>query len=450
MLLERSTRLLPYFKYSSSSYLLITKKHWYSSLIQHNEFPYSKIHKPVMLEEVLDQLSPVSGGVYGDLTFGDGGYTKAILDSCDCKVVAIDQDPTAYEKALQLSNLQQYKGRLFPLLGRFGDVYHLTKKQLSWSVPCFDGVVMDIGVSSGQIETPSRGFSYKLDGPLDMRMFSRGKEIDVSTLPDTEQALLRKSISAYEIVNFFSREQIANIVYQYGGDRLSRKIASAIVDARQSQPIETTSALASIIQKACPQPRWKRGDDDMVRNSAARTFQALRIYINNELGELENALKASEYILKPNGNLVAVTFHSLEDRIVKNFMHHCSGKRSIEEAKQNQFDIKKSANREYKKASKKLSTPSYYRDNDDGQQHTLLYMEKKNKGRSMMDDDHHHQQQQQPSFQLLSKKVITPSHQEIQDNARSRSAKLRSAQRTSSVPLLPFGPLIDDDSDDDI
>lgn len=129
-------------------------------------------------------------------------------------------------------------------------------------------------------------------------------------------------------------------------------------------------------------------------------------------------------------------------------MHHCSGKRSMEEAKQNQFDIKKSANREYKKASKKLSTPSYYHDNDDGQQHTLLYMEKKKKGRSMLDDDHHHQQQ--PSFQLLSKKVITPSHQEIQDNARSRSAKLRSAQRTSSVPLLPFGPLIDDDSDDDV
>ncbi|CAO3641840.1 unnamed protein product [Cunninghamella blakesleeana] len=442
MLLQRTSKLITCFTFHIKKKNNRYGYYYYSSLNQsntsntHNNLPYKTIHKPVMLQEVLDQLSPVSGGIYGDLTFGDGGYTKAILDSCHCKVVAIDQDPIAYEKAIHLSNLPQYKGRLFPLLGRFGDVHQLVKKQLSWSAPYFDGVVMDIGVSSGQLETPSRGFSYKLDGPLDMRMFSRGREIDSSTLPENEQHLLNKSISAYEIVNFFSREQIANIIYQYGGDRLSRKIASAIVDARQIQPIETTSTLASIIQKACPQPRWKRGDDDMLRNSAARTFQALRIYINNELGELENALKASEYILKPNGKLVVVTFHSLEDRIVKNFMNHCSGKRSIEASKQNQFDIKKSANREYKKASKKLSSHHHY------EYDTLLHMEKKKKGQYYKDEEIDYYS---PSFKTLSKKVIVPTDQEILENARSRSAKLRSSQRTQASPLLPFGPIRDYD-----
>ncbi|ORZ06617.1 methylase MraW [Absidia repens] len=249
------------------------------------ELPYIAIHKPVMIQEVLTHLAPTAGGIYSDLTFGDGGYTKAILDSCDCQVVAIDQDPTAYEKALQMASMSSYKGRLFPILGRFGDIHRLVKTQLSWSLPCFDGMVMDIGVSSGQVETASRGFSYKLDGPLDMRMFSRGRDADTTNISPNERALLRKSISAYEIVNFFSREQIANIIYQYGGDRLSRKIAAAIVDARQLEPIETTGSLASIIQKACPQPRWKRGDDDMLRNSAARTFQAFRIYINNEVNK---------------------------------------------------------------------------------------------------------------------------------------------------------------------
>ncbi|KAI8340240.1 methylase MraW [Chlamydoabsidia padenii] len=273
-MLLRPARTLPSFKSTQHKWISL-----YSTITP--VLPYTPIHTPVMLQQVLTQLSPSPGGMYADLTFGDGGYTKAILDSCDCQVVAVDQDPTAYEKALQMASMASYKGRLFPILGRFGDIHNLVKTHLTWSLPCFDGMVMDIGVSSGQVETASRGFSYKLDGPLDMRMFSRGRHAESTS--STEQALLRKSISAYEIVNFYSREQIANIIYQYGGDRLSRKIASAIVDARQVAPIETTGTLASIIQKACPQPRWKRGDDDMLRNSAARTFQALRIYINNEV-----------------------------------------------------------------------------------------------------------------------------------------------------------------------
>lgn len=353
------------------------------------------------------------------MTFGDGGYTKALLDNYDCKVVAMDQDPTAYGKALKLSKLQPYKDRLFPVLGRFGTAYETIEKEFdNWQIPCFDGIVMDIGVSSGQIETPERGFSYKLDGPLDMRMFSRGR--NDSTLEfENEEELLRKSISAYEIVNFFSREQIADIIYQYGGDRLSRKIASAIVAARQTEPIETTLSLANIIQKACPQPRWQRGNDDMLRNSAARTFQAFRIYINNELSELESVLRSSEHLLKPGGRLVAVTFHSLEDRIVKNFMHHCAGKRSITEAEQNQFSLKRQASREYRKAMKQGAS--------EGLSHKQ-YVPKR--------------EQVIPSFELCTKHVVQPTEEEIEENPRSRSAKLRVAKRTNAPALEPFGPLL--------
>lgn len=283
------------------------------------------------------------------------------------------------------------------------------------SVPCFDGIVMDIGVSSGQIETPERGFSYKLDGPLDMRMFSRGRNNAVTEF-ENEQELLKKSISAYEIVNFFSREQIADIIYKYGGDRLSRKIADAIIAARQLEPIETTGALAAIIQKACPQPRWQRGNDDMLRNSAARTFQAFRIYINNELNELESVLRSSEHLLKPNGRLVVVTFHSLEDRIAKNFMYHCAGKRSIMDADQNQFSLKRQANRDYRKATKHGPI--------DG-----LTLKQAVPKRDLV----------VPSFELCTKHVVQPSEEEIEENPRSRSAKLRVAKRTHSPALEPFG-----------
>ncbi|KAG0164581.1 hypothetical protein DFQ30_009731 [Apophysomyces sp. BC1015] len=366
-----------------------------------------------MLPEVLQHLAPKPGGVYCDLTFGDGGYTKAILDTCDCKVVALDQDPTAYEKAQKLASMEKYRGRLIPILDRFGQVDSAIRK-LSWEIPCFDGMVMDIGVSSGQIETPSRGFSYKLDGPLDMRMFSRGRL--EATQSDDEARLMYKSISAYEVVNFFPREQIADIIYQYGGDRLSRKIADAILAARQKAAIETTGALAEIIQSACPQPRWQRGDDDMLRNSAARTFQALRIYINDELSELKNALKSSEYLLKPEGRLVVVTFHSLEDRIAKNFLHHCSGRRSVQDAEMNQFNMKRAVNREWKKAVRR------------GEDSSLKQPQAQKVAIT-------------PSFSLCSKHVVQPSRDETQVNPRSRSAKLRAAERTYAEPLAPFGSL---------
>lgn len=379
-------------------------------------FPYPRVHVPVMLQQVVTHLKPKNGGVYCDMTFGEGGYTKALLDSCDdCKVVAVDQDPTAYAKALQLAELKPYKNRLYPLLAKFGSTHDQIESELNWDIPCFDGIVMDIGVSSGQIETADRGFSYKLDGPLDMRMFSRGR--NTATEYENEAHLMKKSISAYEIVNFFSREQIADIIYQYGGDRLSRKIAAAIVTARQLGPIETTASLAAVIQKACPQPRWQRGNDDMVRNSAARTFQALRIYINNELVELEKALSASEYLLKPEGRLAVVTFHSLEDRIAKNFMYHCAGKRLMEEAEHNQFNLKRAASREYRKAMKQGLMDVSHKQTVDKPDKVI------------------------PSFEICTKHVIQPTEEEIEENPRSRSAKLRVAKRTSAPPLEPFGGL---------
>ncbi|KAI8988429.1 methylase MraW, partial [Mycotypha africana] len=258
--------------------------------------PYEKIHVPVLLQEVLSALSPKEGGIYCDMTFGDGGYTQSLLDACHCKVVAIDQDPVAYTKALKLAEMEPYKNRLFPILGKFSTVkQEMQSKFPDWHIPCFDGMVMDIGVSSGQIQTPERGFSYKLDGPLDMRMSSRGTashDKDGMTY-EKESELLKKSITAYEIVNFFHQDHIADIIYQYGQDRLSRRIAAAIVEARQKAPIETTRQLATLIHKACPQPGWLRGEDDVVRNSAARTFQAFRIFINNELDELKKGLSAS-------------------------------------------------------------------------------------------------------------------------------------------------------------
>ncbi|CEG83519.1 Putative Methylase MraW [Rhizopus microsporus] len=399
---------------ASRNYTFRLQKRFYS------ELPYNRIHVPVMLSEVMQHLQPKDNEIYCDLTFGDGGYTKALLDHCNCKVIAVDQDPTAYEKALKLSQLDKYKTRLIPVLGRFGSIYDYCKSHFD-RIPCFDGIVMDIGVSSGQLESPERGFSYKLDGPLDMRMFSRGRNSTDVPVHEDETALLKKSISAYEIVNYFSREEIADIIYQYGGDRLSRKIASAIITARQKEPIETTSALAAIIHKACPQPKWQRGNDDMLRNSAARTFQAFRIYINNELGELESALKASEYLLKPEGRLAIVTFHSLEDRMAKRFLYHCSGKRSLADSQHNQFDLKRAVHRERKKAMKYTSD-----DDVDG----TLFRQPSVKAESVS-----------PSFEICTKHVIQPSEEELENNARCRSAKLRVAKRTNASPLAPFGQL---------
>lgn len=241
-------------------------------------------HIPVMLDEVLDALNVVKGGVYVDATFGFGGYTTAILQKADCKVISIDRDPTVLARAGELKEI--YKDRFEFKSGCFSQIEELVTYPV-------DGVVFDIGVSSMQLDEAERGFSYLKEAKLDMRMSCVGQ-------------------SAYDIVNTASEAELADILYQYGEERKSRQIAQKIVFYRTQKPIETTTELKNIIYEVLHK---KIGQTD----PATRTFQALRIAVNDELGELEKGLEGAKNILKPEGRLVVVDFHSLEDRIVKNF-----------------------------------------------------------------------------------------------------------------------------------
>lgn len=247
----------------------------------------STLHKPVMLPEVLRALAPKKNEVYLDATFGAGGYSRAILESAECRVYAIDRDPNTIMLADALA--RDFPGRFLLLAGCFGDMLTLLAEQ---GVTQVDGIVLDIGVSSMQIDDASRGFSFKKDGPLDMRMSQAG-------------------ISAQMLVNALPEKELADILYEYGEERASRPIAKAIVAARAQQPITTTGHLADIIRKVV-----RGGEID----PATRSFQALRIKVNDELGELERALAASPALLKTGGRLIVVTFHSLEDRLVKRFL----------------------------------------------------------------------------------------------------------------------------------
>tara|TARA_B100001750_G_scaffold247285_1_gene272500 strand:- start:1938 stop:2864 length:927 start_codon:yes stop_codon:yes gene_type:complete len=242
-------------------------------------------HIPVMMNEVLDALQVRDGEVYVDGTFGAGGYTSAILNAAQCSVIAIDRDPTAIQAGQDIA--EKFSPRLTLVQDQFGNV----ARHIDQTV---DGFVLDIGVSSMQLDQAERGFSFMREGPLDMRM--GGGE------------------SAADLISSIAEEDLANLIYKYGEDRQSRRIAKAIVAAREEADIKTTLQLAEIVEKAIPR---KRGDKI---HPATRTFQALRIAVNDELGELERALEASIHILKPGGRLVVVTFHSLEDRIVKNFL----------------------------------------------------------------------------------------------------------------------------------
>lgn len=244
-------------------------------------------HIPVLLTEVLAALAPQKDEVYVDGTFGAGGYTNAILDAADCRVVGIDRDETAIEAA-------KTRNGLTLVHGAFGDVRgHLN----GLGVSEVDGFVLDLGVSSMQIDEGARGFSFNKDGPLDMRM-DRSSGEPASTL-----------------VNTWPEKDLADLIWKYGEERFGRKIAAAIVKARSEKPIETTLALADIVSKAMPGSAKK-----YAIHPATRTFQALRIAVNGELDQLEQALAASLHILKEGGRLVIVTFHSLEDSIVKAFM----------------------------------------------------------------------------------------------------------------------------------
>ncbi len=240
------------------------------------------LHIPVLLDAVLTRLS-CQGGVFVDGTFGAGGYTRAILNAHpENQVIAFDRDPTVKPTANKMK--LEFGDRFTFIPDCFSRVAEYIKSPV-------DGFVLDLGVSSMQIDQGDRGFSFRLPGPLDMRMSRAGQ-------------------SASDVVNTYAEKELADILYTYGEEKQSRRIAKAIVVNR---PITTTQKLAEVIHSVMPRP--KDGSD-----SAMRSFQALRIYINDELGELKNALNASLKILKPQGRLVVVSFHSLEDRIVKEFL----------------------------------------------------------------------------------------------------------------------------------
>lgn len=314
-------------------------------------------HYPVMLPEMLHYLAPKPGEVYVDATLGAGGYTRAILDAePHCRVIAFDRDSVPHDMAQQWA--PSYGERLTLIKSGFSDL----QSQLSArNIDHIDALILDLGVSSMQLDQPERGFSFRFDAPLDMRM-------DATT-----------GQSAADLVNTLPQDDLADILYQYGEERASRKIAAAIVGARQSQKITRTNELVAIIHSVLPRhPRDKI-------DPATRTFQALRIAVNKELEELEQVLNAAENILKPGARLIVVTFHSLEDRIVKNFLNA---------------------------RAKAPPGPS---------RHAPSLPSRGNASSNF-------------TFKLLNSKPALPSAQEILENSRSRSAKLRAATRTESPP----------------
>jgi 16S rRNA (cytosine1402-N4)-methyltransferase len=302
-------------------------------------------HIPVMLAEVMAQLAPHAGGVYLDGTFGGGGYAAAIL-ATGCTLFAIDRDPDAIARGVALAAADP--GKLHLIEGGFADLFDLVT---SHGVTRLDGVVLDLGMSSFQIDDATRGFSFRADGPLDMRMARSGP-------------------TAADLVAELGEAELADTLYQLGEERLSRRIARAIVLARAEAPITTTQRLAEVIRAVVPKD--KSGIDP-----ATRSFQALRIRVNDELGQIERALDAAARLLAPGGRLVVVSFHSLEDRIVKRFMTEATGR-----------------------------TPAPSRHDPRG----LL-------------------QREAAGFTLLTPRAQRPGDDETQANPRARSARLRAMQR---------------------
>ncbi|MBL8643251.1 MAG: 16S rRNA (cytosine(1402)-N(4))-methyltransferase RsmH [Rhodospirillaceae bacterium] len=309
-------------------------------------------HIPVLLSEVVAALSPRDGGVYIDGTFGAGGYTKALLEAADCKVWAIDRDPDALARGATL--VERFPGRLHLIAGRFGDMAKLLAEH---GVRNVDGIALDIGVSSMQIDDRARGFSFLRDGPLDMRMERAGR-------------------SAADVVNTLPEKDLAEIILTFGEEKHARRVARAIVKARVERPFSRTLHLADVIRAEV-----RRAHDGI--DPATRTFQALRIYVNDELGELDRGLRSAEFLLRAGGMLAVVSFHSLEDRIVKTFMRT----RSAEAAR----------------PSRHMPASAV-------------------KGAA-------------PTFRLVTKRPTVPGDDEIARNPRSRSARLRVAERTDATAL---------------
>ena len=255
-------------------------------------------HIPVLLDAVLSVMPCAADKVVVDGTFGAGGYSRAMLAAGVGKLYGIDRDPSVQTFAAPLA--EQYKDRFTLLQGPFSDMESLLAAE---QVEKVDGIVLDLGVSSMQLDQPERGFSFRFDGPLDMRMGDTGP-------------------TAADIVNDLEETELANIIYNLGEERRSRQVASAIVRARAEKRIETTFELAEIIRPVVRKGASRKAAEKI--DPATRTFMALRLYVNDELGEVERALSAAEKILQPNGVLAVVSFHSLEDRLVKQFFRNRS------------------------------------------------------------------------------------------------------------------------------
>ncbi len=315
------------------------------------EEPTKPGHRPVLLKEVLGILEPADGATYVDGTFGAGGYASALLEAADCTVWGIDRDPDAIAGGTVL--VKAYPRRLHLLEGRFGDMAALLKAQ---GVTQVDGIALDLGVSSMQLEEPARGFSFRADGPLDMRMEKAGR-------------------SAADVVNQEDAETLASILSKYGEERKAGRIARRIVELRTQKPIMRTRELAEIVAGVVKQE--KSGIDP-----ATRTFQALRIHVNDELGEIERGLRAAEILLKPEGRIAVIAFHSLEDRLVKTFLRARCGE---------------------------AAGASRHRPPEPGPKKA-------------------------PSFRLLTRRPVRPAKAELAENPRARSARLRAAERTGAAP----------------
>ncbi len=254
-------------------------------------------HKPVLLEETIDALNIKPDGIYVDGTAGGGGHSSEILKrlSPNGRLISIDQDPDAIEAVTE--RFKDYKNSII-CKGNFSDVVSIVN---SLGIESIDGIMLDIGVSSRQLDTPERGFSFHYDAPLDMRMSQSG-------------------VSAYDLVNQLSYEQLVKIISRYGEERFAKQITRAIIREREKQPIATTLQLAEIIKAAVPAAKRREG------HPARQTFQALRIAVNGELDRLEEGLQGGFELLKPGGRMAVITFHSLEDRIVKRAMAKwCTG-----------------------------------------------------------------------------------------------------------------------------
>jgi 16S rRNA (cytosine1402-N4)-methyltransferase len=318
------------------------------------------MHIPVMLAEVMATLRPRSGATYVDATFGGGGYAAAILGAADCTLWALDRDPDAIARGAALA--ARHPGKLHLVEARFGEMMAALSER---GVNALDGVVMDLGVSSFQLDEAARGFSFRADGPLDMRMDRTGP-------------------TAADLVNTLEERELSRIIAEFGEERHARRVARAILRARAEAPITTTARLAEVVRRAVPR-------DPSGIDGATRSFQALRIAVNDELGEVERGLAAAMDLLAPGGRLVVVAFHSLEDRIVKRAMAEASGR---------------------------IGTASRH-------------------------DPAALRPRAEPDFVSLTPRALRPGEEETDANPRARSARLRAIQRRPVPTPSPSAPVAD-------